>query len=32
LLGVDLAMVFGCGASEKDGDVVEEAIIEAAWS
>jgi hypothetical protein len=32
LLGVDLAVAFGCGASEKVGDVVGEAIVEAARS
>jgi hypothetical protein len=32
LLGVDLAVAFGCGALEKAGDVVGEAIIESAWS
>jgi hypothetical protein len=32
LLGVDLAVAFGCGASEKVSDVVGEAIVEAARS
>jgi hypothetical protein len=31
-LGVDLAVAFGCGASEEVGDVIGEASVEAAWS
>jgi hypothetical protein len=31
-LGVDLAMAFGCGLSEKVDDVVGEAIVKVAWS